>query len=260
MFYSWHEVREKHPEYFGVFMKAIHLILVFAASLLFISCSSIPAFLIKSSEKESEFYMGREYVSKEDTSARIILNFEDQDKDVFVFYIKVKSFQDSSFIFDPGKIFVEIVEPELDKKDFKIFALDPEGQIEQINHSINSATATKQTTDGLNFILAVADIAGEIATIGKEKSEEEIEEKQAIRDDWQKSIDNNEADYNDRIADLNNKKYFWQNNVLRKTTMYLADTIEGFIYIPCYVKGKLIKVNVPVGNALYSFLYNQTRK
>ncbi len=241
-------------------MKVVHLILVLIASLIFYSCAATPVFSIKSSEKESEFYMGREYVSKADTSARVTLNFEDQDQDMFVFYIKVKSFQDTPFIFDPGEIYIEIVEPELDKKDYKIFALDPESQIEQINRSINSASATKQTTDGLNFIVAVADLTSEIVAIGKDKSQEEIIEKQILRENWQRSAEENEINFENRIASLNDKKEFWQNNVLRKTTMRLADTIEGFIYIPYYIKGKLIKITVPVGNTLHGFLYKQIKK
>jgi hypothetical protein len=239
-------------------MKSIYLFFIIPILFLFYSCYSVPIFSIQSDEKDSDFFMGKEYLTKEDTSASVTLDFEDQENGIFLFYVEIKSYQDTPFIFDPGKIYEQIVEPEL--RNYQISALDPETQIETINQSIRSTNERKSVDDNINTFVAIADLIGEVVTIGKEKSKQEVSEKQKAREDWQNTVENEEINYQESITKLNEKKDFWQNNVIRKTTMHITDTLKGFFYIPSYENAAVIKITIPVGCSQYSFKYKQTKK
>ncbi|MHB1687085.1 MAG: hypothetical protein ACYCVH_06910 [Ignavibacteriaceae bacterium] len=221
-------------------------------------CATIPVYRINALEQQSDLYMGMETIRKGNNNAEVTLQFQSQSESNYVFFVKIKNTSNMQYIVEPKNIFSKSVTGENISDSTNYYAVDPEQQIKQFDKEINSTTAQKQTNDGLNVLCTVLDLATDVATIGKKRSDEEEENIQNERDKRQQGNIQQDNYYSNKISSLEDQKAYWMNNMLRTSILYPGDEISGYLYLPIIPKAEIIKVVVPVNGNGYNFLYKQT--
>lgn len=231
-------------------------LLIISVAFLFSACASLPVFRTSSLEQNKYFDSGREVVSKENSKIKILLNFENQSGADLVFYLTIYNKSDESLLIDPSIIYAEIKEALYPEKiNRKIFAINPEVEIEQIDKEINKTNADESLKRGIFVLGSFANLAESIATIGKDKTDSQIEEENRTREDLQNSIENDKTAYKEKMNSLDQQKNYWENNVFRKTTLRSKENISGYFHIPVNSDIMLFNLIIPVGNDKFEFRY-----
>ena len=191
--------------------------IIISLALLFSSCASLPVYRTSSLDNDKYFESGREIISKENDKFRILLNFESQSGSDLIFYLTVYNNSDESIIIDPSAIYAEIKESNYPEKlDKKIFVTNPEDEIGQIDKNINQTNSKASFKTGVFLLGSFANLAESIATIGKNKTDEQIEEENRASEDLQSSIENSTAEFDEKMNSLNKQKKYWENELLEK--------------------------------------------
>ena len=224
----------------------------------FLGCAAVPVYRVNSLDKNTDLYMGLETVIKDDSTASISLQFQKQSGENYIFSISIKNNSQQQFAVDPKNIYTKIVQGNVSNKNNYFRALDPEKQLINIDKDINNTSAQQKTANGLFFLTSVVNLASDIATIGKQKSQEEVEETQYDREvQRQENIDENNY-YDNKISSLKDKKEYWEHNIFRVSIFYPGDEIGGILVLPIVPDAQIIDIVVPVNNKEYNFIYKQT--
>lgn len=234
---------------------------IISIALLFSACASIPVYRISSLEKNKYFDSGREVISKEKDKVKILLNFESQSGTDLVFYLAVYNKSDASILIDPSAIYAEIKKAKHPGKiNNKIFVTDPEVEIEKIDKEINQTNSDQSLKTGIHVLESFANLAESIATIGKNKTDEQIEEENRTSEDLQNSIDKDKTTYDEKMYSLNEQKNYWGNDVLRKTTLRSNENISGYFHL--HVNSNIFQFNliIPIENDKFGFQYKLLEK
>ena len=234
---------------------------IISSSLIFlfmVGCAPIPVYRLNYMEKDKDIYKGVETVMRDDSTAKIMLRFEDQSPGYYEFFLSVTNNSPGKLVFDPKDIYSEMVEGSEEQSDEKFFAIDPEVKLKNIDHDINGTVAQKKTEDGINLFVGILDLASTVATIGKEKSDEEIRQQQEAREDFYQTVNNENINFNNKMNSFKDEKAYWEENALRITKLYSGDEIDGEVLIPIISGAETVKIVVPVGGREYNFLFKQT--
>ena len=230
-------------------MSAIYLF-----TFIFISCASIPVYRVNSLENSKYYLMGRETIIKKDNDINVILNFENQSGKELIFYLVVENNSLKSITIDPSKIYAEILDsPDASNSSKKIYAVEPENELVRVDKEINQVNANKQTADGINFIVATLDLASSTAGIFEKKSEEQINREYSERMERKDNMERDEEEYNEDINKLNQNKKYWEDEVLRITTLKTEERIGGFFHLQIYPETDYFNLVIPIGHKEFKF-------
>ena len=229
-------------------------------SFIFSACCAAPSiFKLASEESNSDFLMGAEIITKEIHSVVVSLNFEEQIDNEFNFYVYVKNNSLSPIIFSPENIFVEIFDEDMKYISTyvdTVYARDPELAIQTLNSDLHSRKNQHEIVTGLNSVFGLLSIATDIAT---GPSETKLERVADDFENWTINQANESIDYSHDLIRLEDKKEFWQNEVLRKTTLYTEDKIGGVFLVPVIPKAKFVKLHIILNERDFVFLYKQVK-
>jgi len=232
-------------------------ILIIACILFGYGCAGIPVYRLHSLENDNNYFKGIESASKADSNAEVILQFQSQSGGNYIFHLSVINKSSEQYLFNPADIYSEPV--SYDNKSWsRTYSIDPEHQLKDIDHELNKTVSKKKASDVVNTFVGFLGIASAIADIGKQESDEELKQEEDAREDFQQSIVNEDIAYNNKMNELNNSKHYWENEILRTSTLYSNDEIDGSFYMPIIPEAKTVKVAVPVNGKDYEFLFEQT--
>jgi len=139
-----------------------------------------------------------------------------------------------------------------------IRAINPEGELLSIDEQMLQANATYATNAGINAAGRILQIVGDVATIGKNKTEEQQKDEQHLNHSLNKSEAENAASYNSTVSQLSNERDYWQNATLRKTTLFPNTAIAGKVCFPVDKNLQSFKLVVPIDTTIFEFDFKQT--
>ena len=233
------------------------IIISAATALLFIiSGCSATYYKLQSTDKDIDYYKGREVAYRNDNDYSTSVSFEDQDNGNFIFYVTAKNLSNSAITFYPKNIFAE----QLDERKELInnsdgnnfFAIDPEKKLDFLESELERRKGQHAATTGLNFFLAVVSVAADLS------DDHSRHKARRVGDDisnWADNQTNENVNYEIDKNDINSQKDFWQNQVLRRTTLYQNDNIGGLVFVPFNKDAKYIRLVVPVGDKQHVYLF-----
>ena len=234
-----------------IFLPLLSIILLYG-------CTSFPVYRLHAIEQPEDIYMGMETIKKIDWKVELLLQFERQTGKNYEFFLSIKNNSSKPFIFDPKEIYSVIIKGVSDNSNKRYFAIDPEEHLKKIDSKINHTVAAKKTTDGINGFIAFLDIASTIATIGNNKSREQLQQEQENREEFHRNIQEEEINYRNKMSSLNDQKNYWENETLRITKYYPKDKIGGLFYMPIIQNADIVKVVIPINAIDYEFMFKQT--
>ncbi|MFC2083899.1 hypothetical protein ACFLS9_02480 [Bacteroidota bacterium] len=230
---------------------SISLLLLF----LTIACSSQSFFDIKPEEIDYELYQGREILTKETNNIISYVNFEHQEENFLVFYAYIINDSQNQIVINPETFYLNIDEfqNQEEKVSFnKYSALDPEIEIESIKNEMSDLEDEHSANVGLNCLFAAFNIVADLV---------EGEEEEAVIDagEWTGTIMAEHENYEAYKAHLKENKKFWENEVLRITTLYEGEEIGGLIYFPLIKKAAKFTLQLEFGEELHNYRFKQLR-
>ena len=229
-------------------------------SFIFSACCAAPSiFKLASEESNLDFLMGAEIITKEIHSVVVSLNFEEQIENEFYFYVYVKNNSLNSIIFSPEDIFVELFNEDMEYISAymdTVYARDPELAIQTLNSDLHSRKNQHKTVTSLNSVFGLLSIAADIAT---GPSDTKLDRVADDMETWTINQANENINYSNEMIRLEDSKEFWQNEVLRKTTLYTEDKIGGIFLVPVIPKAKFVKLHIILNERDFVFLYKQAK-
>jgi len=233
-------------------------ILSSAALLLIISGCSATYYKLQSADSNIDFYKGREVAYRDDNNYSTSVSFEDQENGNFIFYVTAQNFSESPITFYPKNIFAEQLNERkelINNSDGNSFyAINPEKKLDFLESELERRKGQHAATTGLNFFLAVVSVAADLS------DDHSRHKARRVGDDianWADNQTNENVNYEIDKNDINSQKDFWQNQVLRKTTLYQNENIGGLVFVPFNKDAKYVRLVVPVGDKQHVYLFRK---
>lgn len=220
-------------------MKKFCSVFLMAVSI-FSGCSSQSVFDVSVLEEGKEYYMGKEVVSCSDESGKSILNFEEQSGDFFVFFLHLENTSNDSYEIHPEQIFMEVNdlvrEEEGKKKVVYNYAVDPERELEWIEEDIEERETEQVVATTTNCLFGLFSVVHDISN---------DEDEDDIGFEWAGNLVADRVDYEMDMDELMASKEFWQNEVLRITTLHPGDKIGGLVFLPIVQSANNFSLIIP---------------
>jgi len=231
--------------------------------LLFVNyCSQHPIYRYKVSSLDETkcFYRGREIISTDIEDVTVIISFEDQVRDELIFNLSILNLSNKAVDVDPAKIFFEIQKTYpadyYGNEKVAYNSIDPEQKLISLNKQITNLNSAKQTTDMVNTFVCLADLVKEISELGEEKSPDELYAETVQDQERTQMIASQEMYYQNNLNYLIDTKYYWENLVLRRTTLYPNNEISEYVHFPLDENAREILICVPINDIEFSFKYS----
>jgi len=221
------------------FIKPCLIILIFSAA----SCMP-PAFIQNQSEPEEEYYEETELVAGEDSIFQCWMSYEFRDGGFLVFYVHLVNYSVLSAQFDPSACYLEYDNQYSDLSDepnLRVYALNPEYEIQSIAEEKEDAEDRNSFGLGLNIISAVIDIGTNVFN-GNIADDVEIFEDIFY---WGDNISSNIEESKMQSEFFEESETFWKNEVLRKTIIKSGEETGGLVYFPIQKRSREFYAIVP---------------
>lgn len=226
--------------------------LIFILVLLFlISCSSQK--LVVEPVSENTFWeQGREYVHHTDGHIELNICHERATGSTMIFYVEIINIDSMTIEVDPALFYYSyaVAPPDTSGENtpHKITGKNPEDEIKRIDKMIQDekdSYASTLVVDGVGALLGA--VAGIIDLFFSDSDDEEEDAEEEEESTYDPEQERNEHDQ--RIAALEAEKYYWENDVLRRTTLSKDDHCGGFVEFIVSKNAKTITVHVPIGKS-----------
>jgi len=137
--------------------------------------------------------------------------------------------------------FLDKNQKELKKNAYQ-HAIDPEDQILESDKYLSRENARYAQESGMKALSSLFELTSDIASIGKEKTDAEIEKE--IQEDINEELqDINDDNYHANVkSNLSNERNKWAFTALRKTTLPPDYSVNGKIYFPLIAKCHFLKI------------------
>ena len=236
-------------------MKNIYVKIILPFLTILIGCSSQKFFDVSVMSDKVEYYQGREMVSQVTGSAKSILNFERQDGDCFSFYLEVENISNEKYDIHPEQIFMKIDAEDNSAEDMKSvsyhYVLDPEREVDNLEEAINKRDSDHNAATATNCLFGLFSVVHDVSNDDDDED---------VHYDWIGNMIDENNDYENDKAALNADKEFWQNEVLRITTLYQNERIGGLIYIPVCPTARRFSIIIPIDGNEQIFKFIQREK
>ncbi len=229
------------------------------------SCvSPLAVYRLNSVGSEQTWVWGKEHVVQHSSDVEIGVRYSHTQGEFLVFDVDVVNLSERSILVDPVKFYsMPLADTNVTIRVkgavLKFHAEDPERILERIDKRVSQEKACQTNIALANLTTDVLTIAGDIASIGTKKTEEELKE----RDEARREEDNNRliqrVGYENTIRQLDAERAEWSTYALRKHTLWPEDTIQGRAYFRTYAKAKFLRIVLFLDGHEFTFLYRQEK-
>ncbi len=221
--------------------------------------------------KDTVWYSGSEFVTQTKDSVTVSVAFENELNGVMTYYVVIGNIGSAPVLVSPEQIHYDgdcyslrevddyntgdiAYEPESWKDT--VYALDPEKQLQGLDVQMAQANATYATNSGLSAAAGLLQIVGDVATIGQNKTREQLRQENRSSRELEKSQEENNLNYSLQSASFAAQRAYWQNAALRKTTLFSSSAVGGKVRIPLSKGTTKMYLIIPVGMSRFSFEFD----
>ncbi len=241
-------------------MKRFQLIVLKSLSglavLLFLNGCAASYYKLTSEDQDLDYYKGREVAFRQDNNSSTSVSFERQSNSNFVFYVTVENLSDSAFTFLPEKIFAEQLNEnkELLPAGKLFHAVDPERHLEELSSAMKNRNTLHSVVSGLNLTFALVNV---ISDVSDSRSRHKLSKVSGDITDWANRQTDEENDYANDKYNISSESRYWENEVLRRTTLYKNDRAGGMVFVPFNPDAAFIRLAVPVNGVENIYLFKK---
>ena len=186
-----------------------------------------PVYKAKPVSKNTVWLYGKEFLEMQTENLDITIAFEGPSVHELVFDVEIINRAPKSVIVEPGFFYydpVSLLDEKINMKN-RIYAKNPEAELIKIAKFKTRENAAYATQKGNEAIISLFALVGDIASIGKDKTEEELIEEEEFDYLREEVSINNDIEHEEEIYNLNNETAIWETSALRKTIALFVPTI-----------------------------------
>lgn len=213
-------------------------------------------------DTEIKWHSGNKYVTRSDENFDVSSAFVESTKDYLVFDIEIKNRSNKSILVAPDSIYAVNMAEESDSMQSKIYAVNPEIKIEELNRELNpEQNEQEKGSDVGKVILGILLIISIVGIIYLLRNNEDHDSSSDYDDFAQESrIDDLEAENsslkNQQLRQtLLEEKNRFESDAFRKTTLSKNQSIKGKIYFLNGQYSEIIHLCIPVATNTFVFEY-----
>jgi hypothetical protein len=218
-------------------------------------------FTLTPAETNIQWIDGTEFVNKNAQDISIQVGYVECSDNLLSFNVFIENTTDKPILIDPAKF--EYVShnhrpqdsSKADAKKLASFAVDPDLQIQRLNTQISDENENYRTGNFFDAIGGIFSLALQIGSIGEEKSEEQIQWEEQLAEDNERRSAERENDHKDRVESLENQKFVWQTQALRKTILLTDQTLEGNVYFKAHNEKGYLQLRFPIDSTNFEILF-----
>ncbi len=212
-----------------------------------------PVVKIESAEGEIFWSYGKQFVSEKRDNIEAIVAYEKQRGTDLIFDVEIINNSSDTVLICPESF--HYITDKLKSSDSikKVFAYDPEVRLFNIDKALSVQHAEKINSNNTTFFEGALQFAVDVSP----KTDEEREENRMRKEDREIRQDEAKEFAVSHINSLNGSRRYWANEVLRKTTLVPGYSVYGKVFIRRNIDAKKYLLNIPIGDKVYDFRYNQ---
>jgi hypothetical protein len=175
-----------------------------------------------------------------------------------VFEVGVQNRSQENVLIDPLQISIlPIGLDTISPLGSPISAVNPENELLRLDIQTNREEAEQSNDAAMELLSQGLNLASDIASSGQEKDPEVQEREQADRQERRADYEYTQAISEERLLSLDDRRHYWANYTLRKTTLKPGYEIRGTVFFPRQNSATFLKVWIHLGKHPYSALYRQ---
>jgi hypothetical protein len=227
-------------------------------SIFLLSGCFISLYDLKNVDNNKDFYKGKEIAYKEDNNYSSNASYEYQSGNKFAFFVEVENLTNTQVVFHPENIYC--MQLNADKEPLQtgepnmLYAIDPEVKIKQTKVELANNENRHSFNIGLNATFGLISV---FAHVADDKHNDKLG---SVGDDvtnWSINQSNENTFYQSRKDKILSKSEFWEQEVLRKTTLYKNDSTSGLVFVPFNKDAEYIKLVVPISDKKHVYLFRK---
>ncbi|MFQ5605843.1 MAG: hypothetical protein ACE5HS_21445 [bacterium] len=241
--------------------KKTRTVLLLMAMILLNSCyAPSPIYRFKSGSDDTLWIFGKEFTRKADDNLEIAVAFERTYRGNFVLDVEVANLSEQTILVTPEKFYYQPIYQNADTAASRqVFAVDPEVALFEIEKERAKENADYKSSTAVNTTLSVLDLFYHIATIGKEKTEQEIVSDELNHHNLQADRIDTKISHDDENTHLNDMRDQWEQTALRRTTLGPQQSVQGLVHFPITDKAQSVQLVFPIGESTITFLFLQSK-
>lgn len=219
--------------------------LIVMVSLLLLASCYVPSsrvYDLRAKNDDAIWLNGKELIKLSENNIEVIVNFDQVEHGIASFDLSIANYTDQAVLIIPEDFYCSVTH-RLDEEKI-IYAINPEEMILNCNKQIEKNYAQNQSEGRTELLFSLFDLAEDIHN--NDKTDEEIDEQRADREDREVRYDKNKEKYIANLNQLYNKRDFWQNEALRKTTLFPGHKLNGKVFFKIPTSSLMLQLFLPI--------------
>ncbi len=196
------------------------------------------------------WFHGRQVLTREVDSVRVSLIFEQWTDNQIVFATEVINYSSDTVLVAPETFFQEVFQTDTADMSSTGRALDPEREILEIRKAISREKAANRNAVIFDVALATASVAVAMAS-------DTDESEGGYVGNVPFEVYFGTSDAGDELFFLNQIRYQWENQALRKTSLPPKGVLRGSVVFVDQPEAQHYTIYVPIGSRLLPFDYHK---
>ena len=204
--------------------KLLLILVLFLLASCYVPSSKVYNLRVK--QDDAIWLNGKELVKLTKNNVEVIVNFDHVEHGIVSFDLSIANYADEAILITPEEFYCSVTNRLEEKKI--IYALNPEDMILKYDKQIERAYAQNQSDDGTELLFTLFDLAKDIHNV--DKPDEDMEQQKIDREEREERYDRNKRKYITNMNQLHSERDLFQNQALRKTTLFPDHIISGKLF------------------------------
>jgi hypothetical protein len=235
------------------------LLIIFSLlTLVLTGCVPRPVYKLEALDLK-DYYKGREIVTKEADSTKVSVQVDSYDGGKVMFYVQIENNSNYKVFIEPNDIYVDKVSEDLVPVDTiyqRYYADDPEKELNKINQDMEGRKSAHSFLTGVNAVIAFISVAADLSNKNDKHKADHVGDD---INNWANNQTDENINYDNSLNNLDSKKEYWENQVLRKTDLYPNEQVGGIVVVSTEPDADYLELTLPVQSTLYNFFFKKVR-
>ena len=237
-------------------MKTSFLIIISVLTLVLTGCVTRPVYKLESLDVK-DYYKGRELATKEADSIMVSVQVDNYNGGKVLFNVQIENNSNYKVFIEPNDIYVDKVSEDLVSVDTlyqRYYAVDPEKELNKINQDMEGRKSAHSFLTGANAVIAFISVAADLSNKNDKHKADHVGDD---INNWASNQNDENINYDNSMNNLDSKKDYWENQVLRKTDLYPGEQLGGIVEVQVNPHAEYMELTIPVDNDVYNFFFKK---
>lgn len=197
---------------------------------------------------------GLAVVTQEQDGVRIALAFDRHEGDTLAFRVEVMNNTPGQFEVSPRDcLFVTCTGPtSYSSCSPRHTVIDPESTLQSLDATRSREIADATNNEILGTSLMLLSLTADVASLANHRPRSGAESASIAA-----AVNSSEAVHQSTIGQIESERSKWAISALRRTTLFPARALAGYVYVPTNYEARFVWVQVQIGARRFPFVFEQ---